>query len=141
MGLIADGVHVAPETLALTFAAAAGRVALTTDAIAPAGTGATRWGDDAGSSGLAGEVTIGEGVARLADGTLAGSVATPSLMLRVLESAGVPFPLAVEALSAPQAWAMGLGEWHVRPGDPANVTVLDDDHEVLATWREGDRVF
>lgn len=141
VGLIADGVHVAPETLALTFAAAAGRVALTTDAIAPAGTSATRWGGDAGSGGLAGEVTIHAGQARLADGTLAGSVATPSVMLRVLESAGVPFALAVEALSAPQAWAMGLGEWHVRPGDAANVTVLDDDHEVLATWREGDRVF
>lgn len=139
VGLIADGVHVAPETLVLTFAAAPGRVALTTDAIAPAGTDATEWSAD-GLGDVGGAVRVTGGAARLADGTLAGSVATPTVMLRVLEEAGVPFPAAIEALSAPQAWALGLGEWRMRPGDPANVVVLDENRSVLQTWREGDRV-
>jgi N-acetylglucosamine-6-phosphate deacetylase len=141
LGLIADGVHVAPETLALTMSAARGRVALTTDAIAPAGTDLTEWRAPGVGAGDAATVTVLDGAARLADGTLAGSVATPTSMLRVMDAAGVGFGAAIEALSAPQAWALGLGEWHVRPGDPANVVVLDDDHCVLQSWREGERVF
>ncbi|MGI9578937.1 MAG: N-acetylglucosamine-6-phosphate deacetylase [Microthrixaceae bacterium] len=121
VGLIADGTHVAPETLALTFAAAAGRVALTTDAVAAAGTAAPLEG----------------GAPRLADGTLAGSVATPSHMLRVLDSAGVALAEAVAALHRPQAAAFGLGGWFVRPGDPANVVVLDDDFDVRSALRNG----
>jgi len=134
VGLIADGIHVAPETLTLTFAAARGRIAVTTDAIAPAGTDATEW-DAYGNA-----VTIAGGAARLADGTLAGSVATPAHMLRVLEAAGVPFADAVHALSAPQARALGLGDFRLRPGDAAHVTVLADDRSVLQAWRVGTRV-
>ena len=62
VGLIADLVHVAPETIRLTLAAAPGRVAVTTDAVAAAGV------VDAAASTDA---------ARLADGTLAGGLATP----------------------------------------------------------------
>jgi N-acetylglucosamine-6-phosphate deacetylase len=131
VGLIADGIHVAPETLALTLAAAPGRVALTTDAVAPAGTDRSSWSH----GGL--DVRVEGGAARLADGTLAGSVATPTRMLRVLEAAGVGFADAVHALSGPQAVALGLGRWRMRPGDPGHVTVLDDDHSVLSTWRHG----
>ncbi len=141
LGLIADGVHVAPETLVLTLAAAPGRVAVTTDAVAPAGTTAGEWQLPGSAPGAQSSVTVSDGAARLADGTLAGSVATPTSMLRVLEFAGVPLALAIEAMSAPQAWALGLGEWHLRPGDPANITVLDDDRTVLQTWREGERVY
>ena len=141
LGLIADGIHVAPETLVLTLAAARGRVAVTTDAIAPAGTTATQWAAPGVGVPEQANVVVAEGAARLADGTLAGSVATPTGMLRVMESAGVPLAVAIEAMSAPQAWALGLGEWHLRPGDPANVTVLDEDRSVLQTWRDGERVF
>jgi len=134
VGLVADGVHVAPEVVALTFAVAPRRVAVTTDAIAPAGTDLEHW------NGGGFHVEVAEGAARLADGTLAGSVATPTRMLRELERAGVDFADAVHAMSAPQAQALGLGQWAVRPGDPAHVTVLADDHEVLATWRNGVRL-
>jgi len=134
VGLIADGIHVDPGVLALSFAAARGRVALTTDAIAPAGTDATCWV-------LGGrEVTIDGGAARLTDGTLAGSVATPSRMLRVLTTAGVPLAEAVHGLCGPQSASLRLGEWRLRPGDPAHVTVLDDDSSVLQAWRSGTRV-
>ena len=128
VGLIADGVHVAPEVLALTFSAARGRVAVTTDAIAPAGTDVDRWRD----------VRVDGGAARLGDGTLAGSVATPSDMLRVLGDAGVAFEDAVDAMHRPQAEALGLAPWSLRPGDPANVVVLADDFEVRSAWRSGE---
>ena len=139
VGLVADGVHVAPEVLAITFATAAGRVALTTDAIAPAGTGAARWVPPDSADGTV--VHVSGGAARLADGTLAGSVATPSDMLRVLLGAGVAFEDAVGALHRPQAVALGMGEWSVRPGDPAHVVVLDDDCSVLGVWRAGADLF
>lgn len=134
VGLIADGVHVAPEVLAMTFAAARGRVAVTTDAIAPAG---TPWAREGGS---AGGITVSGGEARLDDGTLAGSVATPSDMLGVLLAAGVAFPEAVESLSVPQSSALGLPSNRLRPGDRADVTVLGESHEILQLWRTGQRI-
>ncbi len=139
VGLIADGIHVAPEVLAVTFAAAGDRVALTTDAIAPAGTDIVEWQPPGTAGGSV--IHLAGGAARLADGTLAGSVATPSDMLRVLLGAGVAFEEAVGALHRPQAAALGMGEWSVRPGDPAHVVVLDDDCSVLGAWRAGADLF
>ncbi len=136
VGLIADGIHVSPEVLALTFSAAIGRIALTTDAIAPAGTDATDW--SFGPEGRS--VSVAGGAARLGDGTLAGSVATPTMMIRVLEAAGVGFEETMWALSAPQAKVLGLGEWRMRPGDPAHITVLAADHSVSQAWRSGSRI-
>lgn len=125
VGLIADGHHVAPEVLAITFAAAPGRVAVTSDALAVAGTD----GADARSD-----------PPRRADGTLAGSVATPGVMIGVLEDAGVGFVEAVHALSVPQARLLGLGANLLRPGDRADVTVLAQDRSVLSCWRAGTRL-
>ncbi len=138
VGLIADGVHVAPEVLALSFNSAAGRIALTTDAIAPAGIHA---GPHPGRSDLLGPITVADGAARLPDGTLAGSVATPSQMIRVLMDAGMGFADVIHSLSVPQSGVLGLPENFLRPGDPADVTVLDDHHDVLHTWRAGRCVF
>ena len=67
-------------------------------------------------------------------------MATPTDMLRVLTAAGVDLSVAVAAMSHPQSVALGLGEWRMRPGDPANVTVLAEDHSVLQAWRQGVRV-
>lgn len=145
VGLIADGVHVAPEVLALTFAAAGSRVALTTDAVAPAGhDGPTRRGGGRRQGAPPDpweSITVADGAARLPDGTIAGSVATPTRMIQVLRAAGVSFEACVHALSVPQATALGLTENLLRPGDRADVTVLADDHEVCQTWRRGVRVF
>ena len=68
--IILDGIHLAPETAKLVWSAAAGRVALVTDAVAGAGL-------DDGSYSLGGfEVKIRDGVARGPDGVLAGSSLT-----------------------------------------------------------------
>jgi N-acetylglucosamine-6-phosphate deacetylase len=70
VGVIADFVHLAPETVLATWNACQGRLVLITDAIAAAlcGPGEYRLGDRT--------VFVHDGAARLADGTLAGSVLT-----------------------------------------------------------------
>ena len=65
--IILDGVHLAPETARLVWRAAAGRVALVTDAVSGAGV------QDAPTASAA-SVKIRDGIARGPDGQLAGSV-------------------------------------------------------------------
>lgn len=114
VGLVADLVHVAPDLVRATWAAAAGRVAATCDAVAAAG---TRDG----------------GGARLADGTLAGGTAGPDDCLRNLVDCGATLADAVHACGGVQRRLLGLPEVRVRPGDPAELVVLDDDLGVLRT--------
>ncbi|MFZ4518734.1 MAG: N-acetylglucosamine-6-phosphate deacetylase [Microthrixaceae bacterium] len=140
VGLIADGVHVAADTVRLTMAAAAGRVAATTDAIPPAGMvptadGATAWTEHGR------EVRVADGAARLADGTLAGSVATPDAVLRHLVAVGCGLEAAVDACGGAQRRLLGLPELRLRAGDPADVTVLRaDDLTVVRTLVAGTEV-
>lgn len=83
--LIADGVHVHPALIRTLFAAAPGRVALVTDAMA-----ATGLGDGAFTLGdLAVEVIDGRPVVRGTD-TLAGSTLTLDRAVEVCLRAGVP---------------------------------------------------
>jgi N-acetylglucosamine-6-phosphate deacetylase len=121
VGLIPDLVHVAPDALRLTLAAAPGRVAATTDAIPPAGTPLDRW-EEHGRP-----VTVRDGAARLDDGTLAGSVATPDAVLRHLVGLGRSLADAADACGGAQRRLLGLPGVSLRPGDPADLVVLDDD--------------
>ncbi|MCB4208255.1 N-acetylglucosamine-6-phosphate deacetylase [Arthrobacter sp. UM1] len=101
--LIADGVHVHPAMIRLLFAAAPGRVALVTDAMAAAGQhdGTYRLG------GLAVEVT--DGVARLAGTeTIAGSTLTMDRAVAVAAASGAPLSAALEAATTTPARALGL---------------------------------
>jgi len=83
--LIADGVHVHPALIRTLFAAAPGRVALVTDAMAAAGLG-----DGVYTLGdLTVEVTDGRPVLRGTD-TLAGSTLTMDRAVEVCLRAGVP---------------------------------------------------
>ena len=94
--VILDGHHLAPETAQLVWRTAAGRVALVTDAIAAAGTGAA-------SSLLSGiEVEIRDGVARRPDGVHAGSVVTmiPFALLKVSPGRGPPHRTWIASPSA-----------------------------------------
>jgi N-acetylglucosamine-6-phosphate deacetylase len=134
VGLIPDLVHTAVETVIVTFAAAVGRVAVTTDAIPPAGAGLTAWTEHGR------RVTVTDGAARLDDGTLAGSVATPEVLLGNLVDLGVSLAVAVDALGGVQRRLLSLPEVALRPGDPADITVLDDDHRVRRTVVAGEVV-
>ena len=111
VGLIGDLVHVAAEVVKLTFAAARGRVAVTSDSVAvPAG----------------GAATVVDGVARRPDGTIAGGVSRPDDCLRNLVALGLPLADAVDACGGVQRRLLGLPDVQVRPGDPADLVVLDD---------------
>jgi len=134
--LIADGHHVAGDTLLVAWAAARGRIALVTDAVA-----ATAMGD--GDFALAGRRLVSaEGVVRGPEGQLAGSVLTMIDAVRNLHGLGVPLEEALTAAAAVPARIAGRPDLgRLAPGAPANVVVLDDNLEILRVLLEGgDRV-
>ena len=135
VGLICDRVHVADDALRLSFAAAAGRVCVVTDAVAPAGTEDVTWAID----GV--EVTVRDGRAALADGTLAGSVVTMDQSLRNLVAIGIDPAVAVTAMSTVPARVIGLGPHDLSPASVADVVVLDAEWRVLRTLVAGEDVF
>ncbi|MEU4524704.1 N-acetylglucosamine-6-phosphate deacetylase [Amycolatopsis sp. NPDC024027] len=121
VGLIADPSHLAPETIQLAFHAARDRVVLVTDALAAGGCpdGHYRLGDV--------EFTVSGGTARRADGTLVGTTITLLDAIRDACAAGIPLEAAVNAATRTPAELFprsGLGL--LRPGDCADVVVLDD---------------
>jgi N-acetylglucosamine-6-phosphate deacetylase len=123
--LIVDGHHLADETVLLIWAAAAGRAALVTDAMAGAG-GA------AGSYQLgAVEIEVADGVPMREDGVLAGTVLTMLDAVRNLHALGVPLERAVDAATAVPARIVGRPDLGVlEPGSRADVVVLDDRLEI-----------
>ena len=108
--LILDGHHLSDEAVRLALRSAPGRIALVTDALAAAGMGDGDWrmGPQL--------VFVRDGVARLADGTLAGSVLTMPDAIREFVRIGATVEQALHAASR-----RGLA-----PGAPADVVVLDD---------------
>lgn len=135
--LIADGVHVHPDVIALAFAGAPGRIALITDAMAAAGAADGRYE----LGGLA--VTVTDGTARLdANGAIAGSTLTQDAALRTAVAAGVPLPAAVAALTAVPARAVGVAGRYgaLDPGAAADAVLLDEGLRVRGVWAGGNRV-
>ena len=134
--VILDGVHLAPETASVVWQAAAGRVALVTDAMAGAGLtdGQFRLG------GLA--IEINDGVARGPDGELAGSTLTMIEAIRNLHALGASLAQAVEAATEVPARVLrqpAVGR--IAPGLPADLVVITDELEIERVLVEGtDRV-
>lgn len=133
--IIADGVHVDPEVIALTLAAAGGRAALVTDAMAGAGgpDGRYRIGHL--------EVVVEDGVARLkGGGSLAGStLLMDAAVRRSIRLGGRTVMEASEAASAAPAAAMGLVDrGRVGIGMRADLVALDDDLQVTRVMRAGE---
>ena len=133
--LIADGVHVADDVLLLTTRAAPGRVAAVSDAIAAAGVG------DGGTRLGAVELEVSDGVARRADGTLAGGTGSLAGAIRRLCSLGVALPDAVAAASTVPARQAGRSDLGLlEPGARADLVVLDDRLEVVRVLCRGEPV-
>jgi N-acetylglucosamine-6-phosphate deacetylase len=107
---------------------------LVTDGIAAAGLGD-------GAYSLAGEaVQVRGGVASLADGTLAGSVATMDQVVRNIVRLGLaPLAEAVRMASTNPAAALGLGQrlGRIAPGFAADLVALDERLEVAMTFVGG----
>jgi N-acetylmuramic acid 6-phosphate etherase/N-acetylglucosamine-6-phosphate deacetylase len=120
--LIADGVHVSDELIRLAFAAAPGRCSLVTDAIA-----AAALGDGDFPLGEV-EISVQGGVARRADGTLAGSTGRLHEGLARVAALGVDRARAVAGVSAIPARLLGAaGFGQLERGGAANVLVVDDE--------------
>jgi N-acetylglucosamine-6-phosphate deacetylase len=136
--LICDGVHVHPEVMRMLFAAAPGRIALVTDAMAAAGSA----DGDYILGSLA--VEVRDGIARLAGGgSIAGSTLTLDAALRrAVTDVGIPVEAAVAALTETPAAAIGRGAelGRLAPGFAADAVLLDDDFTVTHVWAAGDRV-
>lgn len=130
--LIADLVHLAPETLRLSLAAAAGRSVLVSDAVAPAGL------PDGDHIAIGRPVTKRDGAVRLDDGTLAGSVLRLDQAVRNVVALGVPVVEAVAAASTRPARLVGRPDLgRLAPGAPADVVVLDDGLDVRQVLVDG----
>jgi N-acetylglucosamine-6-phosphate deacetylase len=129
--LILDGHHLADETAAVVWKAAAGRVALVTDAMAATGIGDGRFR-------LGGvEVEVRDGVARRAeDGVLAGSVTTLLDGIRNLHALGASLPAAIAAATSVPARVVGR-EGVLRAGGKADIVVLDDRLEIRSVFVGG----
>lgn len=139
VGLIADGIHVHPFMLSLAIRMAGpGRVALTTDQTAAAGS-------PPGPYSIAGRETISDGTSvRLADGTLAGSAATMDQMVRLIAGLpGVDLRQAVEMATLTPAGAIGIHTkaGSIRSGGTADLAVLDHKQRVRLTMVGGRVVF
>lgn len=133
VGLIADLVHVAGDTLLLSLAAAGRRAFVVTDALEVAGLapGTSRRVD--------GRLQHSDGKAvRLEDGVLAGSCLTLDQAVRNLVELGVALVDALGLVSAAPARALGLTEsGRLQVAGPADVAVLDDRLEVQTTLVAG----
>ncbi len=123
--IILDGAHLAPDTARLVWRAAAGRLALVTDAVAGAGVsgdGSYRLGDVA--------VEVRDGVVRRDDGVLAGSVLTMIEAVRNLHVLGVALEDSLDAATAVPARVVGADTGRIEIGATADVVVLSEELEI-----------
>jgi N-acetylglucosamine-6-phosphate deacetylase len=130
--VILDGVHLADDTARLVWHAAAGRMALVTDAVAAAGVGD-------GSYRLASiDVQVTGGVARDGNHALAGSTVSMIEAVRNLVELGAPLEAALAAASEVPARIAGRGDLGtLEPGARADLVVLDDSLAVERVLADG----
>jgi N-acetylglucosamine-6-phosphate deacetylase len=133
--LVLDGLHVEQSVAAIAFAAAPGRIALISDAMAAAGAadGSYRLGTL--------DVTVASGIAMVAGTeTIAGSTLTlDTALILAIDALGLSRSEAVAALTATPARILGLAERFglLAPGYAADVVVLDADDTVEQVWAAG----
>lgn len=129
-GVIADGHHLDPVTLAVLWKALGReRLLAVTDCTAALGMadGPARLGDQ--------HVVVREGTVRLEDGTLAGSAASLPVCLRTLRAAtGCSLGEAVQTCTSTAGGVVGDADrGHLGPGARGDLTLVDTDLEVVAT--------
>lgn len=132
--LIADNVHLAPQTVLSVFElAGAGNVALVSDSMAAAGLS-----DGQYSLGPS-QVTVRDGVATLDSGSIAGGTATLLQVLQRAVEAGVPLPDAVTAATEVPAAVIGAGSdvGLLAPGYLADAVIVTADWQLQGVLRRG----
>lgn len=129
--IISDGVHVSFDAIKLLVKnKPKDKVTLITDAIRAKGLGD-------GESELGGQkVFVKDGQARLADGTLAGSVLKMNVAVKnMVEKVGVPFTQAIDYATKNPAEQLNIFEetGSIAAGKRADFAVLDRDYNVIMT--------
>jgi N-acetylglucosamine-6-phosphate deacetylase len=137
--LIADGIHVHPAAMQLLWRAK-GRdgIMLVTDAIRATGLPEGRY------PLLDREIIVQDGSARLADGTLAGSVLTMPVALSNFARAtglGIEDIWPVSSLNAARQLGLDAELGAIATGKRADLVLLGDDYRVNATWVGGVQAF
>ena len=136
--VIADGIHLHPAIAKLVVRAKGiDRTILITDAIRAAGL-------QDGQYDLGGQtVVVQNGVARAANGSLAGSTLTMDAALRnVMQFCGLSFPQAVAMATRVPAEALGLAhKGRLVPGADADITLFNQALEVQKTLVNGKLVY
>ena len=138
VGLIADGVHCHPAVIDIALRVKGpDRVALVTDAIAGAGV-------EPGTYELNGQkILVDETLAKLPDGTLAGSILTMDQAVRnVVQLAGASVPNALHMASEVPARILGLRtKGRLIVGADADLVLFDSGLTVQSTYIGGRRVY
>ncbi|BAH45465.1 probable N-acetylglucosamine-6-phosphate deacetylase [Brevibacillus brevis NBRC 100599] len=137
--LIADGIHVHPAVMKILYRVkTAERLALVSDSMRAAAMGEGTY--DLGGQ----EVHVHDNQAKLADGTLAGSILTLNRAVgNMVTLSGVSLPDAVEMASLTPASILGFGERKGRlaAGYDADITVLNTQFDVTMTFVAGKEVY
>jgi len=125
--VICDGYHVAPVMIDMLYRILGERMVLATDYMAPAGTG----------------YRIEGGVVRAEDGTIAGSALHCDRAVRNLMTyASIPFARAIVCATAAPARLLGIERecGTLAPGSRADLSIWNDQYEILATLVGGEVV-
>jgi N-acetylglucosamine-6-phosphate deacetylase len=139
-GLIADGIHVHPATMAAAMRAkrGPGHIFLVTDAMSLTGT------QDESFALTGRTVYRRDGALRLGDGTLAGADLTMISAIAYLNNVvGLDLGEALRMASLYPAEAMCISDryGHLKRGARADMVLLSDDLEVRTTWIAGEEVY
>ncbi len=131
-GLIADGIHVAPEVLRIALAARPEGVFLVSDAMCVAGTGLTEFS-------LGGRrILRDQGRLTLEDGTLAGAdLSLPQALRVMVKTVGLDAEQALAMATSVPARLIGAQAGRLVAGVPADFIHLDQDWQLRQVWRRG----
>ena len=136
---IADGIHLHPAVVDMVVRLKGPeRAVAITDAISGAGM-------PDGDYELGGQaVVVKEGAVRLPDGTLAGSALTLDQAVRnIVEFTIAPLPEVIQMATLTPARSIGVADrkGSLEPGKDADITIFDDDLNVLKTMVGGEVVY
>jgi N-acetylglucosamine-6-phosphate deacetylase len=134
VSLIADGHHLADDTVRAAWRAAGDRVVLVSDAVAAAGA-------PDGNYTLGGSVPIHSkgGVVRTVDGALAGATLSMLDAVRNSHALGIPLDAALRAATeAPARMARRPDLGRLEPGARADLLVLDESLELDQVLFDGE---
>lgn len=129
--LICDGVHIHPAVLLTAFRVLDGRAIIISDSMRANGMPEGEPFDLGGQ-----QVTVHDGKAVLADGTIAGSVTNLHQEVKNLAAWGLPLGEALRAATLTPAKAIGMDGQigSIEPGKRADLVVLDDALEIVGVY-------